>query len=131
MANVTALDHLVLTVNELANTVAFYENVLGMTAERFSPAGGIQRWALKFGSQKINLHEIGAEFEPKASQPTTGSLDLCFLSQTPISEWTEHLKVCGIPIEEGPVLRTGATGPLLSIYIRDPDLNLIEISNRA
>lgn len=121
------LDHLVLTVQDLERTVKFYEDVLGMEAVRF--AGG--RFALKFGVHKINLHEKGKEFEPKAETPVPGSADLCLLSHTPLPEVMRHLEACGVPIEEGPVRRTGAMGPIDSVYIRDPDRNLIEISNEA
>lgn len=125
---VAALDHLVLTVADIPVTVRFYEDILGMTAEQFQPKDGELRWALKFGSQKINLHTAGAEFDPKANLPTPGSADLCFLSQTALSDWQLHLRQHDVPIEEGPVLRTGATGPIMSIYVRDPDANLIEIA---
>ena len=128
MPRLTALDHLVLTVADIDATIAFYRDVLGMTPEAFQPAGGPQRWALKYGEQKINLHQSGAEFEPKAAQVQPGSADLCFLTETPIAEWQQHLAQCGVPIIDGPAPRTGATGPILSIYIRDPDGNLIEIS---
>ncbi|GIO15752.1 virulence protein [Cohnella xylanilytica] len=121
------LDHLVLTVRDLEATVRFYEDVLGMEAVRFG--GG--RYALKFGVQKINLHERGKEFEPKAQSPTPGSADLCLLAHTPLDEVIRHLNECGVAIEEGPVRRTGATGPIESVYIRDPDRNLIEISNET
>lgn len=131
MPNLASLDHLVLTVADLERTIVFYESVLGMVAERFSPADGTDRWALKFGSQKINLHLAGAEFDPKSHRPTPGSADLCFVSEEPLSLWQSHLAEQGITVEEGPVPRTGATSPLLSIYIRDPDGNLIEISNMA
>ncbi|SNS40168.1 VOC family protein [Antarctobacter heliothermus] len=127
---VQSLDHLVLTVADLAATRAFYEDILGMQALAFSPADGSTRWALSFGAQKINLHVAGQEFDPKASHPTPGSADLCFLSATPLSDWMAHLVAKGIRVEEGPVTRTGATGPILSIYPRDPDGTLIEISNR-
>lgn len=126
-----SLDHLVLTVADISETCRFYQDILGMTATRFVPADGSTRWALSFGSQKINLHQAGAEFDPKAIHPTPGSADLCFLSETPLPAWQDHLTAKRIPIEEGPVPRTGATGPILSIYIRDPDNNLIEISNKA
>ena len=124
-------DHLVLTVTDIPTTCRFYETILGMTATRFTPADGSTRWALSFGAQKINLHLAGAEFDPKATRPTPGSADLCFLSETPLTTWQAHLAANTIPIEDGPVTRTGATGPILSIYIRDPDGNLIEISNPA
>ncbi|WP_243613568.1 VOC family protein [Shimia aestuarii] len=127
--SLASLDHLVLTVADIPATCRFYEDVLGMTATRFSPADGSTRWALSFGAQKINLHRAGAEFDPKAAFPTPGSADLCFLSKTPVSEWQDHLAAKDIPIADGPITRTGATGPILSIYIRDPDGNLIEISN--
>lgn len=123
-----ALDHLVLTVASIPATVAFYQDVLGMRSERFETATGEIRQALKFGASKINLHQQGQEFEPKAQHPTPGSADLCFLTQTPILDWQNHLAARDVAIEDGPVPRTGATGPLVSIYIRDPDQNLIEIS---
>jgi len=126
-----SLDHLVLTVRNIEQTTDFYAGVLGMTAEEFYPGDGSRRSALKFGKQKINLHLAGAEFEPKAQTPTPGAADLCFLSETPLSEWKVHLKASEIPIEEGPVARSGATGPIQSLYVRDPDGNLIEISNKV
>ena len=119
------LDHLVLTVSHLQNTIAFYEKVLGMEVVRF----GEGRYALHFGRQKINLHERGREFEPKAHTPCPGSADLCFITNTPLDEVIRHLEHCRVPIEEGPVERTGATGKIRSVYVRDPDRNLIEISN--
>ncbi|MCR9271690.1 MULTISPECIES: VOC family protein [Mameliella] len=128
---VQSLDHLVLTVTDPAATRQFYETVLGMQAERFTPADGSTRWALKFGRQKINLHTAGQEFDPKARRPGPGTADLCFLSETPLAEWQAHMAAQGVTIEEGPLPRTGATGPIRSIYIRDPDGNLIEISNPA
>ena len=128
---ITALDHLVLTVTDIEATLAFYGDVLGMRAQEFTPKDGSVRWALKFGAQKINLHRAGAEFKPHAETPKPGSADLCFLSDTRLGEWLSHLETCGVSIEEGPVQRTGATGPINSIYIRDPDGNLIEIANQA
>ncbi len=122
------LDHFVLTVADIAATATFYAKVLGMQAETFDTPDGITRHALFFGHAKINLHQHGAEFEPKAARPTPGSADLCFLTHTPISDWVDHLARVQTPIEQGPVARTGATGPLTSIYLRDPDQNLIEIS---
>ncbi|WP_323784043.1 VOC family protein [Thalassovita sp.] len=127
--DLAALDHLVLTVADLSETVAFYSDVLGMRAERFDAADNSNRWALYFGTQKINLHQAGAEFLPKARNATPGSADLCFLSQTPVDDWVLHLAETGVEIEQGPVPRSGATGPIQSIYLRDPDGNLIEISN--
>ncbi|MCF6444891.1 VOC family protein [Nereida sp. MMG025] len=123
------LDHLVLTVADIDATVAFYEGVLGMQSEVFYPADGTTRTALKFGVQKINLHPKGREYEPKAQTPVAGSADLCFLSETAVDDWADALGKKGIAIEDGPVQRTGAAGPILSIYLRDPDGNLIEISN--
>jgi catechol 2,3-dioxygenase-like lactoylglutathione lyase family enzyme len=119
------LDHLVLTVADIARSCAFYEKALGMTVETF--AG--ERKALRFGDQKINLHEAGREFEPKALKPTPGSGDLCFIARTSLSEVVAHLTAIGVPIELGPVDRAGASGPIRSIYLRDPDNNLIEIAN--
>jgi catechol 2,3-dioxygenase-like lactoylglutathione lyase family enzyme len=118
------LDHLVLTVADIDRTVAFYTKVLGMQESVFS--GG--RRALTFGRQKINLHEAGREFEPKAKHPTPGSGDLCFVTDTPMHEVQQHLAACDVPIEEGPVDQRGALGPIRSVYIRDPDANLVEIA---
>jgi len=126
----SALDHLVLTVADIDATVRFYCDVLGMEAEQFTPADGSVRWALKFGAQKINLHQVGQEFEPKAKRATAGSADLCFLSGEPVADWQAHLDDLGVKGVEGPVKRTGAQGPIISIYLRDPDGNLIEVSNR-
>ncbi|CUH79297.1 VOC family protein [Tropicibacter naphthalenivorans] len=127
---VQSLDHLVLTVTDLDTTCRFY-TALGMEVTQFTPADGTTRSALSFGTQKINLHVAGAEFEPKARQATPGSGDLCFLSETPLAVWQEHLTTQGIAIEIGPIARTGATGRIVSLYVRDPDGNLIEIANRA
>ncbi len=117
-------DHIVLTVADLQATCAFYERVLGMRMVTF--AGG--RKALAFGDQKINLHERGREFEPNAHAPTPGSADLCFVAATPLDQVMEHLRACGVPLLEGPVPRTGALGPIVSVYFRDPDQNLIEVA---
>ncbi len=127
---IASLDHLVLTVASIKRTIAFYSDVLGMQAEVFEVADGTTRNALKFGHQKINLHQSGSEFEPKALHPSPGSADLCFLTTTPIDTWQAHLKALKVPVLEGPVRRTGATGPIQSIYVRDPDGNLIEISTK-
>ncbi|PSL18315.1 VOC family protein [Shimia abyssi] len=129
MPELRALDHLVLTVANVDATIAFYCDVLGMQAERFQPADGKTRWALKFGVQKINLHEAGREFEPKAANATAGSADLCFLSDVALDDWQAHFTTIDIAVVDGPVERTGATGPIQSIYVRDPDGNLLEISN--
>ena len=118
------LDHLVLTVRDIEATVAFYTQALGMKPVTF----GNGRRALAFGQQKLNLHSADAPFKPHAARPTPGSADLCFISSTPISEVIVHLKSAGIAIEEGPVPRTGALGPITSVYFRDPDANLIEVS---
>ena len=131
MPHLTSLDHLVLTVASIYQTVGFYEDVLGMTAERFKATDGTARTAVKFGTQKINLHQVGAEFDPKAANPRPGTADLCFLSDTPLQDWIAHMATHDVEIEDGPIARTGATVPILSIYIRDPDGNLIEISNPA
>lgn len=125
----SSLDHLVLTVTDLDATLRFYESILGMTSEVFQPADGSRRVALKYGRQKINLHVADAEFEPKARIATPGSADLCFLSDAALTTWQAHLVDAGVKILEGPIARTGATGPLTSLYVRDPDGNLIEISN--
>lgn len=121
------LDHLVLTVRNIDATCRFYEAALGMQVITFG--GG--RKALHFGAQKINLHEQGREFEPKAARPTPGSADLCFITRTPIEAVMAHWRTCGIEVIEGPVVRTGANGPITSIYCRDPDDNLIEVANEA
>ncbi len=127
---IDSLDHLVLTVRDIEATVAFYTDILGMQVVRFRAKDGTDRVALGFGRQKINLHRQGREFEPKARQPMPGSADLCFLTQRPMAEVMAHLQACNIAVLEGPVQRTGATGPILSIYLRDPDGNLLEISNQ-
>jgi catechol 2,3-dioxygenase-like lactoylglutathione lyase family enzyme len=125
------LDHLVLTTQDEGLCLDFYERVMGMQLENFM--GGTPpslRKALKFGNQKINVHIQGHEFEPKAKKPTPGSLDLCFIADCPLTQVIAHLAKCEWPIEEGPVIRTGATSKIRSIYLRDPDHNLIEISER-
>ena len=119
------LDHLVLTVADIEATVDFYTRVLGMQAVTF----GEGRKALAFGNQKINLHQAGREFEPKAERSTPGSADLCFIVATPLEQVIANLQAQQVAIVEGPVQRTGATGPIRSVYVRDPDLNLIELSN--
>lgn len=124
----TGLDHLVLTVADIAISAAFYRDVLGMEVQQFRPADGSSRTAVSFGSQKINLHQAGAEFRPHGAAPTPGSADLCFLTETPLENWALHLDGQGVTIEEGPVMRSGAMGPIRSLYVRDPDGNLVEIS---
>jgi catechol 2,3-dioxygenase-like lactoylglutathione lyase family enzyme len=121
-----SLDHLVLTVKDIEATCAFYASVLGMKVVTF----GDGRRALAFGEQKINLHLAGHEFEPKAANPTPGSADLCLLTRDPLEAVVQHIRSRGVNIEQGPVHRTGAMGPIISVYLRDPDGNLIEISNR-
>ena len=121
---INRIDHLVLTVKHIPTTCDFYSKVLGMQVIEFK-----NRKALKFGNQKINLHEVGHEFEPKAAKPTSGSADICLVAETPLDNVREILKTNKVAIEEGPVERTGAIGPILSVYFRDPDHNLIEVSN--
>ena len=118
------LDHLVLTTDDEAACIAFYIDVLGMKLEIFRET----RKAFRFGNQKINLHVKGREYDPKANVPTPGSLDLCFIADRPLDDVIAMLNEKGIAIIEGPLQRTGATGPIRSVYLRDPDLNLIEIS---
>lgn len=128
---VKSLDHLVLTVTDIAKTIQFYNQAMGMIVQEFTTPDGEVRRALQFGNAKINLHRLGTEFEPKSAHPTAGSADLCFLTDVPLADWIAHLKTCGTAIEQGPVPRTGAVSPLTSIYIRDPDQNLIEIAVTA
>ncbi|NOX74036.1 MAG: VOC family protein [Alphaproteobacteria bacterium] len=129
MVGLSGLDHLVLTVRDIEASVRFYVDVLGMVAERFPAADGSLRTALKFGPQKINLHQAGAEFEPKAACATAGSADLCFLTGNRLVDWQAHLVEQGVEVIDGPVARTGANGAIMSLYIRDPDGNLIEVSS--
>ena len=122
---ITSIDHIVLTVKDINTTVQFYESVLGMEAEIF----GEGRVALKFGTQKINLHKEGQEFEPKANKPVLGSQDLCFITEVKLEVAMEYVKSKSVNILEGPVARTGAIGSIVSFYFRDPDGNLIEVAN--
>ncbi|WP_138466473.1 VOC family protein [Poseidonocella sp. HB161398] len=124
MIPIDRLDHLVLTVADIDRTCDFYERVLGFETVTF----GAGRKALRFGAQKFNLHQAGREFEPKAGRPTPGSADLCLITQMDIAEVAARLAEAGVAVEEGPVARTGATGPIRSVYLRDPDGNLIEIA---
>src|SRR5689334_19895950 len=119
------IDHIVITAFDVERTIDFYTRVMGMKAITF----GEGRRALEFGRQKINLHQAGREFEPKALKPVPGSLDLCFITGTPLADVAAHLKANGVVIAQGPVPKTGALGPMQSIYFRDPDGNLIEVSN--
>lgn len=121
---VRALDHLVLTVADISATVAFYQDALGMEARQFTVADGSQRWALC----KINLHQAGKEFDPKALTPTPGSADLCFLTDQTPEIWQAHFAALNVVVEDGPVSRSGATQPITSLYVRDPDGNLIEVA---
>jgi len=123
-ADIERLDHIVLTVRDVAATCDFYARTLGLEARAFS--GG--RWALHFGRQKINLHQAGAEFEPKAAAPTPGSGDLCFVTERPLAEIVARLEGAGVAIELGPVDREGALGAMRSVYFRDPDGNLIDVA---
>jgi catechol 2,3-dioxygenase-like lactoylglutathione lyase family enzyme len=129
MPKITHIDHLVLTAKDVDATVAFYTRVLGMMAEQFHPADGTTRWALCLGANKINLHQAGAEFKPNAQNATVGSQDVCFITDDSLNVWQKHFADCGVMVEEGPIKRTGARGKIMSLYIRDPDGNLIEISN--
>lgn len=121
---ISHIDHLVLTVEDINATITFYTQVLGMDKVTF----GEGRTALKFGNQKFNLHQKGNEFEPKAANPTPGSVDICLITEIPIKSVVEKLKSFGITVEEGPVQRTGTKGTITSVYFRDPDKNLIEVS---
>ena len=132
MISITHIDHLVLTVKDIPTTLEFYARVLGMHAIQFANLNDqAPRIALKFGDQKINLHESGHELEPKAYNAIPGSADLCLITEADIEKAIEYMRACKVDIIEGPVERTGATGELISFYIRDPDLNLIEISNQV
>jgi catechol 2,3-dioxygenase-like lactoylglutathione lyase family enzyme len=121
------IDHLVLTVKDIPRSCDFYSRVLGMTIVTF----GEGRKALSFGEHKINLHQRGQELEPKAARPTPGSADICLITSTPLVQVMSHLQGCSIELLEGPVRRTGALGPIMSVYFRDPDSNLIEVSSYA
>lgn len=122
---IVGIDHIVLTVQDIDESLQFYESVMGMTKEVF----GEGRVALKFGNQKINLHQFGNEFNPKARVPRPGSEDLCFVAESGLEEAMEHVRRAGVEILEGPVRRTGAAGPMFSFYFRDPDGNLIEVAS--
>ena len=126
------IDHVVITVKNLNKTIDFYTNILGMKLEEFSSSldNDQIRYAVSFGFQKINIHEEKKTIKPNALNPSSGSMDICFISKNKINDWVHHLVKKGINIEIGPEKKTGALGPILSIYIRDPDFNLIEISNQ-
>ena len=127
----TSIDHIVLTARDMEQTILFYCDILGMELEAYTPAegGGIRR-SLKFGVYKINLHDERTPYKPHALNPVAGAVDICFLSSTPIETWKEIFVKNNIEIEDGPVQKTGANGPIMSLYVRDPDLNLIEIANK-
>jgi len=124
------VDHIVLTTRDLAGSIRFYTEVLGMTLEKFRTPTE-ERMALKFGKQKINLHEWGREFTPRAHVAAPGTLDLCFIASIPLEQVIAKLKSANVPILEGPVMKTGAVSRLRSVYVRDPDLNLVEISEQV
>ena len=127
---ITSIDHIVMTAADPDATIAFYCDVLGMELQSFQPADGSPaRQALCFGNQKINLHDAASPYVPHARQPVAGAVDLCFLSEVPIADWQQRFAAHDIALEHGPVEKTGATGRLWSVYVRDPDGNLIEISN--
>ena len=121
---ISGIDHIVLTVTDIERSIEFYQRVLGMEPVTF----GEGRRALRFGSQKINLHQSGKEYEPKANYPQPGSADLCFVTDGSLAGVIEHIYACGEAIIDGPVARTGALGPMQSIYLRDPDGNLLEVA---
>jgi catechol 2,3-dioxygenase-like lactoylglutathione lyase family enzyme len=123
---VDRLDHLVITCSDVDQSASWYQRVLGMEREEF---GEQRRTALKFGGQKLNLHQAGREFQPNAAHATVGSQDLCFITAVGPDEVKHHLDICGVTIEQGPIAKTGSLGPIMSVYCRDPDGNLIEISS--
>jgi len=124
------VDHIVLTTRDLAGCIRFYAEVLGMKLEKFRTPTE-ERLALKFGNQKINVHEWGREFTPRAHVAAPGTLDLCFIASLPLEQVIAKLQAASVPILEGPVMKTGATGKIRSVYVRDPDLNLVEISEQV
>ena len=125
------IDHVVITVTDIDKSIHFYSNVLGMELQEFlSTTDNVKRKSLKFGKQKINLHEATKPFKPHAHNPLPGTMDICFLSEINVNDWIKIFDKFDIKIEDGPVIKTGANGPIKSIYVRDPDKNLIEISNQ-
>ena len=125
------IDHVVITVSDINKSIDFYSNILGMELQEFlSSTDNVKRKSLKFGNQKINLHEASKPFKPHANNPIPGAMDICFLSKINIDDWIKIFNKFNIKIEDGPVKKTGANGPIRSIYVRDPDINLIEISNQ-
>ena len=128
---ILSIDHIVLTVKDMDKTIVFYRDVLGMTLHSFCPEGTREkRYSLNFGNQKINLHQSDSLYNPHADKPLPGTADICFLSLMSLDKWKSILIKNDIIVEEGPVQRTGATGNILSLYVRDPDMNLIEISKK-
>jgi len=129
---ITAIDHIVLSSADPEKTIGFYCDVLGMTLQTFAPPdGSAPRRALCFGRQKINIHDAGAPYVPHARNPAAGAVDICLLSDVLVEDWQRRFADHGIAIEHGPVAKTGAMGPLWSVYVRDPDGNLVEISNQT
>ncbi len=125
------IDHVVITVSDINKSIYFYSNILGMELQEFlSSTDNVNRKSLKFGKQKINLHEASKPFKPHANNPIPGAMDICFLSEINIDDWLKRFNKFNIKIEDGPVEKTGANGPIRSLYVRDPDKNLIEISNQ-
>ena len=125
------IDHVVITVSDINKSIDFYSNILGMELQEFSSStDNVKRKSLKFGKQKINLHEASKPFKPHAHNPLPGTMDICFLSKKNVNDWIKIFDKFDIKIEDGPVIKTGANGPIKSIYVRDPDKNLIEISNQ-
>ena len=125
------IDHIVITVTDINKSILFYSNILGMELQEFtSKTDNVKRKSLKFGTQKINLHEALNPFKPHAHNPLSGTMDICFLSEKNVNDWIKIFDKFDIKIEDGPVIKTGADGPIKSIYVRDPDKNLIEISNQ-
>ena len=126
-----SIDHIVLTVKDLDKTIMFYRDVLGMTLNSFCSKGSTEkRYSLNFGNQKINLHQFDSPYNPHADKPLPGTADICFLSSVSLVKWKSIFIKNDIIVEEGPIQRTGATGNIFSLYVRDPDMNLIEISNK-
>ena len=128
--NLERFDHIVFTVQSIEETCAFYTRVLGLSVQAYE-FDGTKRKSLHFGEQKINLHEAGSGFEPRAHCPAPGAIDICFITSTQIDEVIARLRECGVAIEDGPGMRSGALGKMRSVYFRDPDRNLIEVSNYA
>ncbi len=128
---ILSIDHIVITISDMKKTIHFYSDILGMEINQFySKSDNTYRKSLKFGKQKINLHEASNPYKPNAEVALPGTLDICFLTDEPLSHWIKIFNKNNVTIESGPILKTGAIGPIESIYVRDPDKNLIEISNQ-